>query len=320
MKPSGYASFLHLASGEALELDAIQTASLLERAARQMRAEPTRHGWRFAGAITAFWNEDGFVETNALAACLDGDDWRDLKPKLSKQGVGSFCELAEEAYLKMAEETASGERKPVDPQVKEVLSALIERGAEIVVVSNSGTERVCQLLAGVGLDPVAHLDSGKSPLRVRGHAGKYRLGTSPQMLRVGALLHQRRSARLPGDSARGKTGCRDRRCFLAGSGPSPCAGPPRISRVCRHPSFLRKRPYTPGWALDYLAIFLTASSLGGDLATRSCESKSGGHGGFVWHPRQTRSDIGIYLGPFAESESQKWVRPFTRVLFASAGR
>jgi phosphoglycolate phosphatase-like HAD superfamily hydrolase len=216
------------------------TRPLVEKAERGMAADPSRHGWRVHGRITAYWNEDGFVHTNALAAALD-----ELVPS-----TRSHCELAETAYLKMVEETAAGKLKPVDPAVRSVFRKLCERGVEIVVVSNSGTDRICRLLAAEGLEPSPHAEGSGAPLRVRGHAGKFRLGSAPEIIRVGdyeidvdrpayrEILLEERPDVVVGDVF-----------SLDLALPLELARRGILEKVRLA---LRRRPYTPFWVTDFL--------------------------------------------------------------------
>src|SRR5262245_50929219 len=157
----------------------------------EMEANPPQHGWRANGRITAFANEDGFIRVNGIAGHLDeraalGDpDVRTILYALRRLGTPTFGALAQKAYEQMVRETAAGRIQPLDTQATAVLQALIARGDEVVIVSNSGTERICQLLRGAGFEPLQDGDPGAGPLRVRGNARKFVLSNSPRYLDVG---------------------------------------------------------------------------------------------------------------------------------------
>src|SRR4051794_13510553 len=87
-----------------LGLLAPESTVLVKGAETAMREKPLEHGWRVKDRITAYWNEDGFVETNALAAALDA----------LAGGVKTHRRLAQDAYEKAVGETAAGHMKPVD--------------------------------------------------------------------------------------------------------------------------------------------------------------------------------------------------------------
>ncbi len=231
---------------------------VLGRAEAAMVAEPHRHGWRVNGRITAFSNEDGFIQVNGLAACLDDLAKNDVtvrywRSQLNSKGIADFPALAQASYLQMAAETAAGQLHPIDERAAESLKRLIADGVQIVVVSNSGTERICQILSAAGLQPEVHDPSKRQgPLRVRGGARKFMLGREPKILPVGpyaveldrphyeAILMEERPDVVIGDVfsldlALPLAMAREGRAL------------PRNARLV-----LRRRPYTPAWSAAFL--------------------------------------------------------------------
>lgn len=176
------------AAGRACRVD---TLPLITEAVRSMDEAPHHHGWRVNGRITAFCNEDLFVRVNALASCLDGFSDSAASPAaavrraLGGGGNTSFTALATECFHLMAAETAAGLHNPVEAATAGVLNALVQRGVQVVVVSNSSTARILQLLAGIGIAATEHAPGVAAPIRVRGHAGKFALGTTPRTVSIG---------------------------------------------------------------------------------------------------------------------------------------
>jgi FMN phosphatase YigB (HAD superfamily) len=156
---------------------------------KKMDAEPHHFGWEVHGRISAFCNEDLFIRGNALAAGWDRESpragWRE---SLAAQGFADFKAFAQWAYTQMVGETHAGKMKPMDPLTREVMESLLKRGDEVVVVSNSGTERILKLFDGVGLSAVAHDQDPKAQFRVRGSASKFMLGHSPRPFSVGSFV------------------------------------------------------------------------------------------------------------------------------------
>jgi len=68
----------------------------------------------------------------------------------------------------------------MDPIVGDVLRGFLNQGIDVVVVSNSATDRVMELLETVGLEPRAHVDDPSAQLRVRGGARKFELADDPE--------------------------------------------------------------------------------------------------------------------------------------------
>lgn len=170
------------ASGAGTAVDEI-----LAQAEVVMDREPWKHGWKSAGRVTAFANEDLFIRCNGLGACLDqmSGTVLELRDVMRKAGHASFTDLAQFSYMQMVKETQAGKLKPMDSEVAGLFATLLSQGHEIVVVSNSGTQRILDLFKGVGVDAVAHDASPQAKLRVRGGAKKFELGQDWKTLTVG---------------------------------------------------------------------------------------------------------------------------------------
>ncbi len=226
-----------------------QVQRLFATAEQEMDLAPHDHGWRFFGRVSAFSNEDLFVRNNGLAACLDG--WmargREVAP-----GVKSFTELSSVAYDAMLAETRSGKLKPIDPISRTLMEGLLSQGHDVVVVSNSGTDRIVQLLESVGLKPEAHSVNPGARLRVRGDARKFELGSETRVRPVGPY---------PVDVSRPVY-----ERILREEVPSAVIGdvfsldlalPLELARTesARFGglrAYLRVRPYTPSWSREYV--------------------------------------------------------------------
>lgn len=154
---------------------------------RTLMASPHLFGWKIKGRIAAFCNEDSFILTNALAAHLEDlasqwvEPWVELRNYFQAREISSYYELAQQCYTQMTAETSKGERHPLDPHAVEFLKKNLAQGVEIVIVSNSATERICEMLERDGLNPTRHDDNHSAQFRVRGGAGKFLLGDSPSL-------------------------------------------------------------------------------------------------------------------------------------------
>ncbi len=233
------------------------TSHFLELAESAMRKTPHQFGWYSNGRISAYCNEDGFIRVNALGALLDGwasapshfSEAAEIRLRLTKTGTATFTDLAQASYHQMVKETASGARHPLDPKTRPVIETLLGRGHQVVVVSNSGTDRILQMLRAVGL--AAETAPG-SALRVRGDAQKFVLGNKARTFSVGAyevdvdrpgyekILREEKPDVVIGD------------VFSLD-----LALPTHLSKEKEFSGLrpiLRKRPYTPEWSLSHLSL------------------------------------------------------------------
>ena len=164
----------------------------MNRAAETMKKEPWNHGWWMKGRISAFCNEDLFIWNNGMGACLDGwaregeKELQETWKRLEEAGIGGFSGLMQKSYTDMVGETHAGKMKPMDPEAVDAFRRMLSEGHEIVVVSNSGTARILELLKNEGLEAVAHDVDPKARLRVRGDARKFELGEEAKAFPIGA--------------------------------------------------------------------------------------------------------------------------------------
>ncbi|MEM7307199.1 MAG: HAD family hydrolase [Planctomycetota bacterium] len=149
--------------------------------------EPHRFGWTPDGRITAYADEDPFCEPNSIAGWIesvaDSDEragrYRDA---ILAEGFANLTAFADHCFL-----TATGTFREEHPPALvdgagEVFQALHDAGAEVVVCSNSGSEKVVGWLRHAGVD--AGEDEGHL-VRVHGNAGKWALGASDRAIAVG---------------------------------------------------------------------------------------------------------------------------------------
>lgn len=232
--------------------------ALAARGRTEVARTPHLHGWRSFDRISGYADEDLFVRNNGLAALLD--DWyaagdpaaRRLGEALPPSGSGRFRSAAERAFDRLAAETKAGGHHPVEPGPVRALRTLRGKDHRIVIVSNSGTSRILDLLRKEGLDAVAHDEDPSAPIRVRGGAQKFTLSDSPAGYDVGPyrihtdrptylqILREERPAAVVGD------------VFSLDLGlPAALARADADFRGLR--LFLRVRPYTPAWSRNYMA-------------------------------------------------------------------
>ncbi len=157
---------------------------ILENIEASILSEPSHHGWVHQGRLSAYCNEDGFIKSIALGNKLDALSleeplWRNLRGELEKVAAPSFSELSHECFLQMVKETREGLRNPLDPKVKPLFETLWSKGHEVVIVSNSGTERIEAILEQNNISPAP------DRLRVRGHSKKFELGEKKEGFEFG---------------------------------------------------------------------------------------------------------------------------------------
>lgn len=216
--------------------------------------EPEKHGWIHNGRISAYCDEDLFMNVSASMQLLD--DWMDaahpavaeIADKMRNARL-SFVELTEEAHGAMNLEPLSAFNTP-EPEVINAIRILLDRDCEIVVASNSPASRIIPKFEHVGLKPVDHDDNPSARFRIRGNAGKFILGNNPKPVPFGSRIVDIDHA------AFAKIIAEERPQVMIGDVFSlDLALPMEMARL--EPMiyedmqlYLRVRPYTPQWAID----------------------------------------------------------------------
>jgi hypothetical protein len=179
---SGLAKFGNITEEQALEF--------VSSAESAIAKDPFKNGWRWGSRLSAFCDEDLFIKNIGVSAYMDASaadqnaSLQAIQINLAEHGFDSIGALNQDAYYKMTEETMQESKKPVDAHTQAVLKHYLDQGTEIVVVSNSGTERVIDILRGADLDPADHAKSPDAQFRVRGDAKKFALGDSPENIQI----------------------------------------------------------------------------------------------------------------------------------------
>ncbi len=144
--------------------------------ARLVAAAPHEHGWAPDGRISAYADEDPLCETSAIARWLAvTDDARGVRVReaIAAAGFADLQAFSEHLFHGGVARFRSEHPPWIVPHARAMLDTLHEAGAELVVVSNSASDKLIAFFASAGID--AGEDDGHE-LRVRGSAGKWMLG------------------------------------------------------------------------------------------------------------------------------------------------
>ena len=149
----------------------------IARARTAVRAEPVRYGWVSAGRISAFGDEDPFTEHGALLHYLHERRTDDplaerLASAIEAEGLtldafGGRCHVA-------GVQRVEARRGPgITPTAAGAGRSLLGGGIEVVVVSNSGTEKLDRWFRHAAVPARVHPEHAPRELRLRGSARKF---------------------------------------------------------------------------------------------------------------------------------------------------
>jgi len=179
------------AHGAALDAALLAIASEGDRAAVRtwigearaaIRRAPERWGWSAAGRLSAFADEDPFTEHGALLHYIDAHRNEPLPAQLvaaiEREG-GTLDAFGGTAHVAGVGEVESRRGPGITADAAAAGRALLAAGAEIVVVSNSGTGKLARWFAHAGLPATVHPARQPGALRLRGSAQKFVLAEGP---------------------------------------------------------------------------------------------------------------------------------------------
>ena len=165
------------------ERDRAAVEDWIARARAAVRAQPMRWGWSAAGRISAFADEDPFAEHGALLHYLDEQRAGDpIAARLAGaiERTGTTLEaFGGAAHVRGVQRVEASRGPGITPQAAAAGQALLAAGVEIVVVSNSRTEKLQRWFAHAGVPASVHPERAAHALRLRGSARKFVLAPGP---------------------------------------------------------------------------------------------------------------------------------------------
>jgi hypothetical protein len=169
-----------------------ETAAWLATARRAVAELPTRYGWTSAGRLSAFADEDPFTRHSALLHYVlerSGADRTAAALRAAVEARGTTLDaLGGRAHAEGVAEVARTRGPGVLPDAAAAGRALLDAGDDVVVVSNSGTDKLAEWFAHAGVPTVVHPARAPGALRLRGAARKFVLDPAhARPLELGAV-------------------------------------------------------------------------------------------------------------------------------------
>ena len=167
-------------------------------------SHPAEHGWAPNGRISAFADEDPLILGNAAAEVMRrwGKD-RTLAPSNLREVAercGVYCEAvydegfesidsyADSVFHEGTSNFRAEHGSALLPGAPDAAERMLELGVDVVVVSNSGEEKILNWFERAGIPARSvheRKDDGARCLHVRGSAGKFILGEGEDSISIG---------------------------------------------------------------------------------------------------------------------------------------
>ena len=174
------------------EHERVEVTAWIGRARAAVRAAPTRWGWSVAGRISAFSDEDPFTEHGAILHYLHEQRAHDpiaMRLVTAIEGAGlSLDAFGGAAHVQGVQQVEAKRGPGITVAAADAGRALLAAGVEIVVVSNSGTDKLQRWFEHARVPACVHPEHAARALRLRGSARKFMLAPGPgERLSVGQL-------------------------------------------------------------------------------------------------------------------------------------
>jgi phosphoglycolate phosphatase-like HAD superfamily hydrolase len=162
--------------------DAIE--SLLAESKKDMNRAPWDYGWFNGGVISAYYQEDPFGDNNAIFDYINRSastktfsnfkqNLHKVKEAIINKAKRTLAEYSNDCFIKSSSQfKLEGKLKPVDSAGR-IVKELNSNGVEIIVASNSKTEKIEHLFTKAGHTVTNERSIKRGRLYARGDAKKF---------------------------------------------------------------------------------------------------------------------------------------------------
>ena len=150
----------------------------IARARRAALAEPSRYGWAPGGRLSAFADEDPFAAHSALLHYVhahreDDETAAALVAAGAAHGFDSLETVGGQAHAHGVARVEASRGPGILPTAATAGRLMLAGDVGIVVVSNSGTDKLVRWFQHAGVRAVVHPERAPGALRLRGAARKF---------------------------------------------------------------------------------------------------------------------------------------------------
>ena len=161
-----------------------EVSALLDECRKEMDKSPYEFGWYNNGKITAYYKEDPFGDNNAIfnyiqrAANANSfsvfrQKLNDIKTAIASSGFGSPEEFSNKCFSESTKIFKESGKLAPHPNAKTALEQTLKKGVNIVVASNSSTEKIEHLFLKLGKQPTNEKSFKPGPVHARGNSMKF---------------------------------------------------------------------------------------------------------------------------------------------------
>ncbi len=179
--------------------DSQKTISILNECRKEMNKKPYRFGWFNNDKIAVYFNEDPFGDNNAIFDFInrlstDDTDFKKMLTVLKESVLKKYTSLADfsqECFMKSTKKFKDECKLNPVISTKKIVDELNSLDTEIIVASNSSTEKIKYLFSKADVSVTDELSAARGSVHARGGAGKFVIDNSfsviPEYLEINSV-------------------------------------------------------------------------------------------------------------------------------------
>lgn len=159
-------------------------SEFLSAVKEEMLKAPYKYGWMNGGNTACFFGEDPFGDNNAIFDFIgrkytsDGEDDLTLQIKkigksILESGYDNFDKFANDCFFESTGKFKEEGKLNPCPEAKEVLEKLFKMNVDVVVASNSKTQKIEHLFSKMGYKMTNEESQERGALHARGNSMKF---------------------------------------------------------------------------------------------------------------------------------------------------
>ncbi len=159
-------------------------SEFLSAVKQEMLIAPYQYGWMNDGSTACFFGEDPFGDNNAIFDFIGrkyaSDDKDDLTIRIRKigksileSGYDNFDKFANDCFFESTGKFREEGKLNPCPEAKEVLEKLFKMNVDVVVASNSKTQKIEHLFSKLGYKMTNEESHERGTLHARGNSMKF---------------------------------------------------------------------------------------------------------------------------------------------------
>lgn len=157
---------------------------LIDGCRKEMDKTPWEYGWFYDGKISAYYHEDPFGDNNAIFNYIQRIGNRnsfsvfrqklsDIKKAILQNGFESTEKFSNYCFTESTKMFKEAGKLAPHRNGKEALDKVLKKGVQVVVVSNSSTQKIEHLFLKMGKQPTNERSFKPGNVHARGNAMKF---------------------------------------------------------------------------------------------------------------------------------------------------